>query len=48
MMANQLGKRYECAVCGTVLLCTKAGGGEITCHGKSMQVQAPRQLPSAD
>ena len=24
-MANQLGKRYECQVCGTTVLCTKAG-----------------------
>ena len=47
-MANDLGKRYECAVCGLTLLCTKPGGGVITCHEQPMQIQAPRKLPSSD
>lgn len=47
-MTNQLGKRYECAVCGITVLCTKAGQGELTCHGQAMQQQAPRKLPSSD
>lgn len=47
-MANELGKRYECAVCGTTILCTKASEGEIACHGQVMEIQTPRKLPSSD
>lgn len=47
-MANELGKRYRCEVCGTEVLCTKAGEGGLECDGQAMQVQQPRPLPSAD
>lgn len=47
-MANQLGKRYRCTVCGTEILCTKAGGGEACCCDKDMEVQQPRPVPSSD
>jgi len=47
-MPNQLGKRYQCEVCGATVLCTKAGDGEVQCHGKPMTVQQPRRLPSSD
>ncbi len=47
-MANQLGRRYVCDVCGTEVLCTKASTGEIVCDGKPMQLLAPRTLPSSD
>ncbi len=47
-MANQLGKRYECSVCETTILCTKAGEGELNCHDQPMEIQAPRKLPSSD
>jgi hypothetical protein len=47
-MANELGKRYECDVCGLNVLCIKPGTGAITCHDKPMQIQAPRKLPSSD
>ncbi|MBI2166145.1 MAG: hypothetical protein HYU29_07070 [Chloroflexi bacterium] len=47
-MPNQLGRRYECTVCGTTILCTKAGSGTIACDGQEMQVQQPRKLPSSD
>ncbi len=47
-MANLLGKRYACDVCGTQVLCTKAGDGAITCHEQEMKVQTPKPLPSAD
>ncbi len=48
-MANQLGRRYQCEVCGSMVLCTKAGdGGVIQCHDKEMAVQQPRKLPSSD
>ncbi|MFQ5826885.1 MAG: hypothetical protein ACE5IA_05960 [Dehalococcoidia bacterium] len=47
-MANQLGKRYRCEVCSAEALCTKAGGGAISCHDKEMEVQEPRPIPSSD
>ncbi|MBM3945004.1 MAG: hypothetical protein FJ317_05865 [SAR202 cluster bacterium] len=47
-MANQLGRRYRCEVCGATILCTKAGTGTVQCHGQEMAVQQPRRLPSSD
>ena len=47
-MANQLGKRYVCNTCGTMLLCTKTGEGVINCCEAEMQLQQPRKLPSSD
>ncbi|MBI2867256.1 MAG: desulfoferrodoxin [Chloroflexi bacterium] len=47
-MPNQLGRRYVCNVCGTQVLCTKAGSGTVFCHEKEMEVQQPRALPSSD
>jgi desulfoferrodoxin-like iron-binding protein len=47
-VANQLGKRYRCSVCGTEALCTKAGDGSIVCCDKEMEVQAANPLPSSD
>jgi hypothetical protein len=44
----QLGKRYKCELCGTEVLCTKAGEGSPVCCEKGMQVQEPRPLPSSD
>ena len=32
-MANQMGKRYTCAECEATVLVTKAGDGELSCHG---------------
>lgn len=45
---NQLGKRYKCQVCGTEVLCTKAGEGTISCDDKPMETQEPRPVPSSD
>jgi hypothetical protein len=47
-MTNLLGKRYQCEVCGTMVLCTKQGEGTVQCCGKEMTVQQPRRLPSSD
>jgi transcription elongation factor Elf1 len=47
-MANQLGKRFECTVCGAEVLCTKAGEGTVHCCGQAMQLKQPRPLASAD
>lgn len=47
-MANQLGKRYRCAKCGTEVLCTKAGEGTATCCDQPMQAQEAKPIPSSD
>jgi hypothetical protein len=47
-MSSQLGKRYNCEVCGTMVLCTKAGEGDLQCHEQGMGLQQPRSLPSSD
>ena len=47
-MANQLGKRYVCETCGSGVLCTKSGEGEIDCCENPMEIQEPRKLPSSD
>ena len=47
-MANLLGKRFVCEVCGTQVLCTKAGDGTAQCCNKEMTLQQPKPLPSAD
>lgn len=45
---SQLGKRYRCSVCGTEILCTKAGESTVVCCDKEMEVQEPKPLPSSD
>ena len=47
-MANLLGKRYECAECGATVLVTKAGEGELSCHGVAMAPAQAKPLPSSD
>jgi hypothetical protein len=47
-MANTLGKRYQCAKCDAQILVTKAGDGELECHGEKMQLLQPKPLPSSD
>ncbi len=47
-MASQLGKRYRCEVCGTEILCIKAGPGEVVCCGKEVVLQQPKPIPSSD
>jgi hypothetical protein len=47
-MANQLGKRYQCSVCEATVLITKAGDGELSCHGQTMEVAQAKPLPSSD
>lgn len=43
-----LGKRYSCEVCGTEILCTKAGNGNPVCCEKEMQEQQPNAQQSSD
>ena len=45
---SQLGKRYQCEDCGTVVLCTKASDCDPTCCEKGMEVQQPKKKPSSD
>ena len=47
-VSNLMGKRYTCAVCEATVLVTKAGDGELTCHGQAMEVAAAKPLPSSD
>jgi hypothetical protein len=43
-----LGKRYEDAVSGLELLCTKAGEGTLTLDGTPLVVKGAKPLPSSD
>ena len=45
---DQLGKRYQDAASGIMVLCTKGGKSRIHCNGQPMEQLAPRQLPSSD
>ncbi|MFI5054206.1 MAG: hypothetical protein ACHQDE_07585 [Acidimicrobiia bacterium] len=47
-MANQMGKRYVCGECEATVLVTKAGDGELSCHGKAMTIATAKPLPSSD
>ena len=47
-MTCELGKRYQCDVCGVTILCTKAGEGSMSCCDAEMTLQQPRNLPSSD
>jgi hypothetical protein len=47
-MANLMGKRYTCGVCEATVLVTKAGDGEMTCHGQAMEIAQAKPLPSSD
>jgi desulfoferrodoxin-like iron-binding protein len=45
---NQLGKRFTCSVCGSQVLCTKAGEGTVNCCNKPMDAQEAKPLASSD
>jgi desulfoferrodoxin-like iron-binding protein len=38
-MATQVGKRYVCEQCGSEMLVTRAGEGELSCCGRPMQLR---------
>jgi desulfoferrodoxin-like iron-binding protein len=38
-VANQVGKRYLCAKCGTEMIVTKGGEGDLSCCGEPMQLK---------
>lgn len=45
---NLIGKRYQCAQCGSELICVRGGSGAITCHATPMELLAPKPLPATD
>ena len=47
-VSTRLGKRYECADCGTVVLCVKAGSADLECCDRPMREKEMEQLPSGD
>ena len=52
-MANQTGKRMVCSSCGSEMLITRGGNGELQCCGQPMTLrvappsatQAPQEQP---
>ena len=44
-MANQLGKRYACQQCGSLILCVRRGDGVVVCCDIEMALQAPPAAP---
>ena len=36
-LANQVGKRYQCSKCGTEMIVTKGGEGQLTCCSQTME-----------
>jgi desulfoferrodoxin-like iron-binding protein len=36
-MANEMGKRYRCAKCGSELIVTRAGTGKLVCCKQPME-----------
>jgi desulfoferrodoxin-like iron-binding protein len=47
-MANQTGKRYVCGTCGSEMLVTRAGDGQLECCGQPMalKVTSPSSKPA--
>ncbi len=49
-MANQTGKRYVCASCGSEMLVTRGGDGELACCNQPMTIRgatSTQQAPEA-
>ena len=38
-MANETGKRYVCARCGSEFIVTKGGSGSLICCAEPMQIK---------
>lgn len=45
---NQVGKRFKCAECGSEVLVTKGGEGQLRCCDAAMEILSPKQSASAD
>lgn len=46
-MATQVGKRYFCEQCGSEMLVTRAGSGDLSCCGQLMQLRGAPAPQSA-
>ena len=44
----QLGKRYNCQSCGSIVLCCTQGAGHVRCCGTAMELRQAKSLPSSD
>lgn len=44
----EMGRRYRCESCGTEVLATKGGDGELSCCSQPMKVVDPKAIPSGD
>jgi desulfoferrodoxin-like iron-binding protein len=44
----EMGKRYQCDKCGTVVLAIKGGDGELACCAQPMATVDPKAIPSGD
>ena len=44
----KVGKKYRCETCGGQLICVKAKGGSLRCHGVPVEAETPAALPSTD
>jgi desulfoferrodoxin-like iron-binding protein len=38
-MANEVGKRYVCANCGSEFIVTKGGEGQLVCCSQPMEIK---------
>jgi len=38
-MANEVGKRYKCKICGAEFIVTRAGKGKLRCCGQDMELK---------
>jgi desulfoferrodoxin-like iron-binding protein len=47
MMANQSGKRYVCGSCGSEMLVTRAGDGQLECCGQPMRLRGTSPTSAA-
>lgn len=45
---NQVGKRFRCETCGSEVLVTKGGEGELRCCETVMEPVKPKKTASAD
>ncbi len=45
---NQVGKRFKCETCGSEVLVTKPGDGELQCCTAVMVLVEPKKTASAD
>ncbi len=45
---SKLGKRYQCGVCGTTILCLRPGSEDFECCSQPVSEMVMEELPSGD